>query len=112
MDIIEIDTRIAGVSKEEGGKILRYVGKGWPTPYSWEWRAEKKINCQIEQRKSIKSLYEYRYKMYSLLNTVYGKNRLHIGYNGKVYCLNVILDVHNMMKLMLKHVHICDKLEV
>jgi len=28
MDIIEIDTRIAGVSKEEGGKILRYVGKG------------------------------------------------------------------------------------
>lgn len=50
--------------------------------------------------------------MYLLLNTVYGKNRLHIGYNGKVYCLNVILDVHNMMKLMLKHVHICDKLEV
>jgi len=50
--------------------------------------------------------------MYLLLNMVYGKNRLHIGYNGKVYCLNVILDVHNTMKLMLKHVHICDKLEV
>jgi len=50
--------------------------------------------------------------MHLLLNTVYGKNRLRIVYNGKVYCLNAILDVHNMMKLMLEHVHICDKLEV
>jgi hypothetical protein len=51
-------------------------------------------------------------RIHLLLNTVYGKNRLHIEYNGKVCCLNVILDVHNMMKLMLEHVHICDKLEV
>lgn len=61
MDKIEIDTRIAGVSKKEGDKIQRCVEKGWPTPYSWEWRAEKNINCQIEQWKSIKSLYEYMY---------------------------------------------------
>lgn len=29
---------------------------------------------------------------------VYGKNKLHIEYNGKVCYLNAILNGHNMMK--------------